>query len=257
MTDPVTPFDPHLQVLIAYAEMGVCNPLSLATLDKVLGEARLTPGVRTLDLGCGNATVSVHLAERHGLTVDALERSPAICALARERIARLRGPGTVTLHQALSTDFLPTQAPFELIVALGVSAVVTGAPEPARVFAALKPHVAPGGWLLWGDPYLRRELSEQMRTLMGPYAAYLSNVDNVAAGEGVGLTCVFAAASTEQDWDDYSWTINAVVERWLAANPMHPEADGVRARARFLRAAYLAEGREALGFGLYLFRAPA
>lgn len=250
------PLDPHPQVLIAYREMGVCNPLSLKTLDRVLSEARLRPGVRTLDLGCGNAVVSRHLASHHRLEVEALERSPAVCAIARARLAGLGAPGSVTLHQGASADWLPGQAPFELIVALGVSAVVAAPPDPPRVLAALRPHVAPGGWLLWGDPFLRREPSDQFRAmLMGPYAAYLSNADNVAAGEGAGFTCVYAAASTEQDWDAYTWAINAAVERWAAADPGHPERDAVRTRARFMRAAYLAEGREVLGFGLYLFRA--
>lgn len=249
------PLDPHRQVLIAYAEMGVCNPLSLATLDRVLDQARLPRGARTLDLGCGNAAVAIHLAERHGLDVEALERSPAVCAIADERLQSLQGSATVRLHQAASADFLPGQAPFDLIVAIGASAVVEGSPEPGKVLAALRPHLKPGGWLLWGDPFLRREPSAQLTAMMGPYAAYLSNADNVAAGEGAGLSCRYAMASTEQDWDDYSWSSNAAVDRWLEAHPDDPEAAAVRMRARFLRTAYLVEGRETLGFGLYLFRA--
>lgn len=252
---PASPLDPHKQVLIAYAEMGVCNPLSLAALDRVLDQARLPRGARTLDLGCGNAAVSIHLAERHGLSVEALERSPAVCALARERLGTLQGAGTVTLHQAASADFLPAQAPFDLIVALGASSVVPGPPEPGKVLATLRPHVKPGGWLLWGDPFLRREPSAQLTMMLGPYAAYLSNADNVAAGESAGFRCRYAAVSPEQDWDDYYWAINAAVERWTEADPSDPDIEDVRMRARIMRTIHLMEGRETLGFGLYLFRA--
>lgn len=250
-----SPLDPHKQVLIAYAEMGVCNPLSLATIDRVLDQARLPRGARTLDLGCGNGAVSVHLAERHGLDVEALERSPAVCAIAGERIATLQGPSRVILHQAASADFLPTQAPFDLVVALGVSGVVSGPPEPAKVLATLRPHVKPGGWLLWGDPFLRREPSPQLKAMFGPYGAYLSDIDNIAAGESAGFRCWYAAVSTAQDWDGYYWAINVAVERWAEANPLDPDIEDVRMRARIMRTIHLMEGRDALGFGLYLFRA--
>jgi hypothetical protein len=48
----------------------------------------------------------------------------------------------------------------------------------------------------------------------------------------------------------------AAMEHWLAAHPDDPEAASVRQRGAFLRAVYIAQGRDTLGFGAYLFRAP-
>jgi SAM-dependent methyltransferase len=248
--------DPHKSVLIAYRELDFCNPLSPQLLDKVVSAARLKPGTRTLDLGCGNAAMSIHLAQTWGCEVDAIERSPAVAAIAAERIAASAAPGQVRLHNVSSRDFLDAARPYELIVCAGASGVVEGPPEPAAVIAALRPHIAPGGFLLWADGVWKREPDPMFVAMMGNLAAYKHHGENIAAGEAAGLVPYYAATSPDQDWDDFTWRMTASVEHWLAAHPDDPDAAMVRQRSAFLRAAYIAQGRDTLGFGLYLFRAP-
>jgi SAM-dependent methyltransferase len=226
-------------------------------LDKVLAPARLDPGARTLDLGCGNAAMSVHLAEAWGCEVDAVERSPAVAAIAAERIAAsAAAAGRITLHNVASRDFLTPERRYDLIVCAGASGVVDGAPEPAAVIAALRPHLAPGGFLLWADGVWRREPDAAFVAMMGNLAAYKHHSENIAAGEAAGLVPYYAATSPQEDWDDFTWRMTAAVEHWLAAHPDDPDAAAVRQRSAFLRAVYVAQGRDTLGFGLYLFRAP-
>jgi len=248
--------DPHKAVQIAYRAMGFCNPLSPALLDRVLEIAAPQPGARTLDLGCGNAAMAIHLAETYGAAVEAIERSPAVAAIAAERLVGRGAPGAVTLHNIASRDFLAGAAPFDLLVAAGASGVVEGPPEPAAILKALAPHVRPGGFLLWADPFWKREPEPMFVAMLGNLAAYKSHAENIAAGEAAGLVPYYAAASADQDWDDYTWRMTAAVERWLAAHPEDPEAASVRQRGAFMRAAYIAQGRDSLGFGVYLFRAP-
>src|ERR1700679_1706791 len=111
--------DPHKAVLIAYPELDFCNPLSPGLLDRVLAVAALKPGAQALDLGCGNAAMSIHLAETYGLTVDAIERSPAMAAIAAERLRGRGGGGEVRLHNIASRAFLEAGRQFDLIVAAG------------------------------------------------------------------------------------------------------------------------------------------
>ncbi len=248
--------DPHPSVLIAYREMEFCNPLSPALLDRVLETARLAKGASALDLGCGNAAMSIHLAEKHALNVEAIERSPAVTAIAEARLQGRGAPGAVRLHQTTSRDFLSGGAQFDLIVCAGASGVVEGSPEPAAILAALRPHVKPGGFLLWADPFWKREPDPMFVAMLGGLAAYKSHAENIAAGEAAGLTPYYAGVSPDQDWDDYTWRMTAAIEHWLAEHPDDPGAASVRQRGAFLRMAYIAQGRDTLGFGVYLFRAP-
>jgi SAM-dependent methyltransferase len=248
--------DPHKAVLIAYGEMDFCNPFSPARLDQALAVARLPAGAQTLDLGCGNAAVSLHLARAHGFRVDAIERSPAVSEIARARLADGGTPGEVRLHTTPSRDFLADGRQFDLVVCAGASGVVEGPPEPAAIIAALAPHVRPGGFLLWADPFWKRDPDPMFVAMLGGLAAYKTHAENIAAGEAAGLVPYYAAVSSDQEWDDYTWRMTAAVERWLAAHPDDPEAASVRQRGAFLRAVYIAQGRDTLGFGAYLFRAP-
>ena len=248
--------DPHRAVQIAYAEMDFCNPLSPELLDRVLSVARLKAGASALDLGCGNAAMAIHLAETYGLNVEAIERSPAVAAIARQRLQGRGAPGRVNLHNISSRDYLTGERQFDLLVAAGPSGIVEGPPEPAAVLAALRPHVRPGGFLLWADAYWKREPEPMFVAMLGSLAAYKSHAENIAAGEACGLIPYYAATSPDQDWDEYAWRIAAAVEHWLAAHPDDPEAESVRQRSAFMRAAYIAQGRDSMGFGVYLFRAP-
>lgn len=248
--------DPHKSVLIAYEAMGFCNPLSPATLDRTLAWARLKPGLRTLDLGCGNGAMSVHLAETYGLTVDALERSPAVFDIASRRLAGRGAPGQVALHNVDSRDFLKGAEPYDLLVAVGASGIVEGAPEPQAIIEALKPHVKPGGLMLWADPYWKAEPDPAFVAMIAGYAAYTTHAGNIDAGQATGLELWYAGASPEHEWDDCMYSMYAAAQQWLADHPDDPEAADVRARNEMQRAAYQTYGRDTLGFGLYLFRRP-
>ena len=248
--------DPHKAVLISYQAMDFCNPLSPSLLDRALGAAGLKVGDAALDLGCGNGVMALHLAQTYGLKVDAIERSPAVAAIAEERLRGRGAPGAVTLHNVSSRDFLDGGRTYDLVLSAGASGIVDGAPEPVAILTALRPHLRPGGFLLWADGYWKREPDPMFVAMLGGLAAYKTHAENVAAGEAAGLTTWFAGTSAEQDWDDYTWRMAAAIERWLVEHPGDPDAETVRQRGAFMRAAYLAQGRDSMGFGVYLFRAP-
>lgn len=248
--------DPHPSVLIAYEAMDICNPVSPGLIDRALGVAGLPAGARGLDLGCGNAAMAVHLAETFGLAIDAIERSPKVFEIARRRTAGRGAPGKVVLHNIDSAAYLAKADPLDLIICAGASQILPNSNEPTAFLAVLADSLRPGGFLLWGDPYWKKAPDPQLAAMIAAYATYKSHAENIAAGEAAGLACWYAGVSTEQDWDDYSWRITAANLAWLDANPGHPDAAEVRQRTDFLRGAYLNLSREALGFGVYLFRRP-
>lgn len=237
---------------ISYRTHLFCNPLTPATLDRVLAMADLRPGDTAVDIGCGNGMVSLHLAERYGLQVEAVDMEPSMIALARERVGERGAPGAVTLRTAKAEELFTEGRQVRLVVATGAWGLVEGRPDIGRILARLREVAEPGGYVLYGDVFIKNE--------PGPRIAALeqmqnrgSHAGNVAAGEALGMSALYAAVSSQEDFDEYSWRAFATVEQWFKAHP-EPAAEGYLQQSRALRTLYLEEARDAYGFGLYLFQ---
>jgi hypothetical protein len=87
-------------------------------------------------------------------------------------------------------------------------------------------------------------------------ARYATLAGWVAAGEAAGLEPRYTAVSAEADWEEFFWRMNASLEDWAREHADDPGAAVLRQRAALLRSVHLEEGREGMGFGLYLFRRP-
>ena len=241
---------------ISYATHHFCNPLTPATLDRTLNLARLEPGGSALDLGCGNGLLALHLAERYGLHVEAVDIAEAMIALARERVGDRGAPGSVTLRVQSAEAALSEGRRFKLVVANSAWGLVEGRPEPDRILRRLAGAAEPGGYVLWGDPYLKKPPEGRMAMLLQA-ADYRPHAEYVALGEAAGLRPVYAAVSSDQDFDEFAWRLHANVVAFFDAHPDHPERERRLAYNTMLRTLHLEEGRDTLGFGLYLFQTPA
>ena len=71
-----------------------------------------------------------------------------------------------------------------------------------------------------------------------------------------GAILVAARISPDEDWAAYTGALEAAVAGWAAETPHHPDRERVQQRAALLLDYWRSAGREALGFGLYLFRRP-
>jgi SAM-dependent methyltransferase len=248
----------HLKLsTVAHSTHHFSSPVSVETLDRVLALSGIEKGWRVVDLGCGPAAMALHLADRYGVAVEAVDRSSVMLDLARTRAKDHPGGKRVSFHQAESMAYLEAAQPCELLVAVGAGGLVPDAADNAAQLNALAAGVRPGGRLLWGEIFWKRAPSDMLRASTGPVAAlYASHADYVAAGEAAGLTPLYAAVSSDQDWDEYAWRYSSAVEAYAAANPGDEGAQLMRRQIAGWRRMYLAEGRETLGFGLYLFGKP-
>jgi SAM-dependent methyltransferase len=227
---------------IAYEQMQVCNPTSLSRLDQALAGADLKPGMRALDIGCGNAAVAIHLADRWGLAVTAVERDPLMADLAQARI----GQGGVQLVVGDAGAVLDAAEPLDLIVVMGATdAAASGERDPTSVFRRLRDCLRPGGYLLWGEPFWAEEPSPQFRLIIELTNHYETVEGWEAAARAAGLD---VTARIDSD---------ATVRAWVAVNPDRPECKGLIARADGLAALFEEEGHRVLGFALWLFQRPA
>lgn len=240
---------------VSYHRHRISNPYSLDQLERTLDYADLKPGDRAADLGCGNAFASAWMAERYGLDLTAVERFAATAALARETAARPLAQGRINLVEGAAHDYLAGAGEHRLVALLGPSEVIPGLTTPAEVMAALASSIAPGGWLLWGDLFWKAPPGPMTRAVYSP-ERYATLAGWLAAGEAAGLSPRHAAVSAEADWEEFVWRMNASLEDWAASAP--PETAAVlRMRAAGVRKLYLEEGREGVGFGLFLFQRPA
>lgn len=110
--------------------------------ERLLRDAGLAPGMRVLDLGCGNGDVSLIAAGLVGPAgaVVGIDRNVEALAAARERAAA-DGAATVTFHAA-SLDAVPDLGSFDAIVARRVLMYL---PNPVAVLEGLLPMLRPGG----------------------------------------------------------------------------------------------------------------
>ncbi len=245
----------HLKLsLVGHSNHYFSSPVSPEMLDRVLALSGIEHDWRTVDLGCGPGAMALHLAERYGVEVEAVDRSAIMLDLARGRAAAQPAGKRLSFLQAESTDWLQTAEPCDLLMVVGAGMLVPGAADNAAQLGALAATVKPGGRLLWGETFWKRPPSDLFRAAVGPVAAlYAPHADYVAAGEAAGLTPLYAAVSSDQEWDEYAWRYSTAVETYAAQHPDDSEARAMRQRIAGWRKMYLAEGREVMGFGLYLF----
>ena len=242
---------------ITHRDHVVLNPTSIAKLDEVIGLLDLPPNPRVLDIGSGKGEPLLRLAERFGgaggagFRGVAVDPSPFFMRELREAAARRVPAARLDLPEMPGADYPAASASFDLGVCLGASWAFGGYLGTLRALAAA---VRPGGQVLVGEPFWRRE----------PEPAYLewsgmgrddfgTHQGNVEAGESEGLVPFLALVSSGDDWDRYETLQWRAAARYAAAHPEDPDVPELLDRVRRARHEYLAWGRGTLGWAIYLF----
>lgn len=119
------------------------HPGGLATTRELLTAARLGPGARLLDVGCGLGASARLAAAEYGLRVDALDASPAVVARAAAKASEARVHWTIgTLPELPFED-----ATFDAVLAECVLSTM----DRAAALSELARVTRPGGTLLLSD----------------------------------------------------------------------------------------------------------
>jgi hypothetical protein len=241
---------------LAYADVAVANPVSLAAVLALADLTGLPPGAVALDIGAGAGGVSVALAQACGFKVRAIERYPDMAVMIRDRAAMAGVADRVTVVAEGSATALGRLAPADLIVALGSTEPAgPGVRAAPHIFARLADHLASPGWLLWGDLTWKGDPPVPLRQVIGATGDYATHDGWLKAAGAAGLEVVSAAIAPDADWDAFFGGTDARVRAWLDDHPDHPAAPAIRARADLTRTTF-DFGRPWLAFGLYLFRKP-
>jgi cyclopropane fatty-acyl-phospholipid synthase-like methyltransferase len=225
---------------ICHAGLPFANPLSEDKVDELIGSLALGAGARVLDVGAGNGEILRRIVGRYGVTGIGLDPASPPTLDERAELRRAR------IEELTERDF---------------DAVVNVAASHAfgrwhDALAGLADLVRPGGFVLFGEGYWRRQPSPAYLEALGATADELPYGlgDLVRGGEAHGLHSVHLAVASEDDWDRYEWRLIRNGERAAAQLGEDPDAAQLRAWVARARDRVLGEGgRDTLGFALVLF----
>jgi cyclopropane fatty-acyl-phospholipid synthase-like methyltransferase len=236
---------------IAHRHHRFCNPVSEVATDRVLNGLELARGDRVLDVGCGPAEMLLRLIERRGIQGVGVDTNPFFLEAARYR-AESRGVADwLELHQRPFAEFADP-GPFAAALCIGASHACGGYRETLR---ALIPRVRPGGTVVVGEGFWRREPDagylEALESTRDELESHERNIELMAEA---GLTVLGTEVTSEADWAAYEDLYAVSVEDWVRDNPDDTQAEAMLEHIRSWRRTYLTWGWNTLGFALYVGR---
>jgi SAM-dependent methyltransferase len=237
---------------LTHADHVIINPISVDKLSEFVSLLDLSPNERVLDIACGKAELLIQLVERYGVTGDGVDLSPWFLAEARARAHQRVPTAALAFHEQDGRTYAAAPGTYDLASCLGGSWIFDG---HRGTLQALQHWVRPGGLVLVGEPYWRHPPDPEYLSASGFTAAsFASHAGNVAAGLDLGLVCLYALASSEDDWDRYQGLQWRAAERYGRDHPDDPDVPELLAKQRSAQETYLRWERDTLGWAIYLFR---
>jgi SAM-dependent methyltransferase len=240
---------------ITHTDHAVMNPMSLDKTRELVGLLRLPEGGRVVDVACGKAEFLCLVAEAYKVKATGIDLSPYAIEAATQNV-RARGlADRIELLHSDGATYQPS-APecLDLASCIGASWVYQ---DYRGTLEALTKMTRPGGLVLVGEPFWISDPDPDYLKLIGADRNLCgSHAGNVAIGEEVGLTPLYALVASPDDWDRYEGLQWQAAERYAADHPDDPDVEALLRTSRTSRDAYLRWGRDCLNWAIYLFRRP-
>ena len=234
------------------------NPIGSEKADRLVDTLPLGPGSRTLDAGCGTGEFLLRVVARHGGHGVGVDRDPKCIEAARQSAAARALAPRCEFHAVDANAFDARRGAFDAGICIG-STHAFGAGDTAypNTIERLQYWVRPGGCVLLGEGYWKQQPAPEYLQLLGePVGIYRDHAGNIAFAEERGLIPLYAAVSSDDEWDHFEWAHLLNIRREAEADPEDPALAARLARSRVWRNGYLRWGRATMGFGAYLFRLP-
>lgn len=226
------------------------NPLTSRKLAD-LGEAlNPPPGARLLDLCCGSGELLCTWARDHRTTGTGVDISTVFLAKARARAIELDVAEQVTFTHGDASNHVADD-PVDIASCVGATWIGGGV---AGTVDLLRRSLRPGGMMLIGEPFWRREPPDQA-TVEGCHATSEGDFRLLPElleqfGE-LGCDVVEMVLADQDSWDRYVAAQWLNTRRWLDAHPDDELAEQMRAELTAAPVRHARYQREYLGWGVF------
>jgi hypothetical protein len=237
---------------VVESEHELMNPTSADKIRLLGRRLGLGPDWHVLDIASGHSGPALVLAQEFGCRLTCVERAPEFVAVARRRIGEAGLEDRIELVEADGATF--ELGRYDAALCLGATFVYGGLVPTLERLRAAAPLLGVGEpyWRSWPLPPEAAQEDEPRRTAEDQFLPLAATVERA---ESTGLRVVSLIASSEDDWDRYESLHWQTLDRWLAANPGHPQAEEFRARGAAHRERYLRWERAVMGWAIFVCRA--
>jgi cyclopropane fatty-acyl-phospholipid synthase-like methyltransferase len=218
----------------------------------ILGRAlRLPRETQVLDLACGKGEMLSTWARDHGFRGVGVDQSSFFLDDARSRATELGVSDRVEFVQSDAGTYVSVP-PVDVASCLGASWIAGGVDGMVQL---LRSSVRPGGLMLVGEPYWRREpdsadvLAACHALDATSYGSLPQLVDRLAA---LGCDVVGMVLADQDDWDEHASTRWMSIRRWLDAHPEDELAAEFRQELTDGPHTHVRYQREYLGWGVFV-----
>ncbi|MDQ7024718.1 MAG: class I SAM-dependent methyltransferase [Anaerolineae bacterium] len=235
--------------MIAHTELKYVSPLRTVMVEEVAELMRLAPATNIIDVGCAKAEILLHMADLCQVSAVGIDTSPQFLEIAKQEIAQRAPAADITLYATPVSEYKSELEIYDAAMCVNSSGLYG---DYDKALAEITKLAKPGGMVIMGDYYWRTQANAGIQSFTVTHD-YKGAVDS---GIKQGLTALYATVCTPLDIDRYAWLQSYSIEMYAVENPDDPDVPAMLERSRQLRDEFIQYGRDALGFGLFLFRKP-
>jgi SAM-dependent methyltransferase len=233
-------------------------PMSANKAASLLGALDLGADALIVDLGCGNGGLLLDAVADRACRGVGVEANGALLDWASAEIERLGAAGRVQLIQQTPKDYQGEAGLADAVICIGGRASFGDLHlAAAKCFELLRV----GGRLLLGEFYWRKTPPAAYRDVLESSADSIAALGaNAHITVSAGFEQQLTALSSESEWDEYETACYRCLLHLAEQRARDGLDEGASLRlferAQALYQAYWRYGRDALGFGMHLFRKP-